>query len=101
MNPYLPYLYCVPGIISIMSAFPKKRFVRIVFIASAAGIYWLLLLKYVSWAYTHPFNPDDGAAHAFSAVFGGLIGLLLLVLPLHFGTRFVVWSYRRKVNKNV
>lgn len=101
MNPYMPYLYCIPGFIAIMSAFPKRRILRILFIIIAAGIYWAILPKYVSWAYTHPFNPNDGAALSFAALFGWLVGLIILILPLHFGTRLIIWGYTKKINKTV
>jgi hypothetical protein len=99
MNPFTPYLYGIPGLISIVSAIPKHRKVRVMLIIIANAIYWMILPKSVQWAYTHPFNPNDGAALSFSALFGGLIGLITLVLPLHFGTKFMMWILRKTLRK--
>ena len=65
----------------------------------ATAIYWIILPKSVQWAYTHPFNPNDGAALSFSALFGGLIGLITLVLPLHFVTKFIMWILKKRISR--
>lgn len=100
MNPYALYLYALPGVLAIASAFPQKRLVRFLLLVSAAGIYWLVLPNYVDWGYTHPFEPNDGAARSFALLFGGLIGLIVFVLPLHLGSMLLIWLYKKRIKKH-
>ena len=99
MNPFTLYLYGIPSLVAIVSAIPTHRNVRVILIIIATAIYWIILPKSVQWAYTHPFNPNDGAALSFSALFGGLIGLITLVLPLHFVTRFMMWILKKQISR--
>jgi hypothetical protein len=65
------------------------------------AIHWMLLPKSVQWAYTHPFNPNDVAALSFSALFGGSIGLITLILPLHFETKFMIWILKKRISNKI
>jgi len=100
MNPYSLYLYSIPSFFAVISAFPKHRVSRLIFILIATGIYWYILPKYVDWAYTHPFNPNDGGPRAFSALFGWLVGLVTLILPIHFGIVFAKWGIKKITTLN-
>jgi len=99
MNPYSLYLYSIPSFFAVISTFPKHRVSRLIFILIAAGIYWYILPKYVDWAYTHPLNPNDGGPRSFSALFGWLVGLVTLILPIHFGIVFGKWGMKKIITK--
>ncbi len=99
MNPYGPYLHGIPGLIAVFAAFPKRRMARLVLLSVAAGIYWLILPRFVDWAYTHPFNASDGGPRAFVAMFGWLIGLVTLILPIYLAIRFSMWSLKKVRNR--
>jgi hypothetical protein len=95
MNPYAPYLFCIPSVIAVIAVFPRKRIARWSLLAAAAGIYWCILPRFVTWAYAHPFDPNDGGPKAFSAVFGWLIGLITLILPIYLSAISVRWVISR------
>jgi len=91
MNPYFYYLYLIPGSISLFGAFLTNKKYRIFSILISTIVFWYLLQKSVDWAYTHPeIDPNDGAARSFAALFGWLIGLLTIILPVHVIVRFVL-----------
>jgi len=54
---------------------------RIYILLSAAFVCWLLEIHLVDWAYTHPFDPNDGGPRAFAAIFGWLAALIYPILP--------------------
>jgi len=95
MNTYNLYLYLIPCGIAVAGAFPKDKKIRILCLVIATAVYWYFLQKSVDWAYTHPFNPNDGGARSFSAVLGWLIGLVTIILPSH----FVSWFLVKRFNK--
>jgi len=54
---------------------------RLYILLSAAFVCWLLEIHYVDWAYTHPFNPNDGGPRAFVALFGWVAALIYPIVP--------------------
>lgn len=80
MNPFSILLFGLPALLAITALALKKRWQVLLNLLAATLIYWYLLPKYVHWNYTHPFNPNDGAALTFAALFGWLFGLIYTTL---------------------
>ena len=96
MNPYTLPLYLIPALMTFIGALAEKRITQVICIVMATCVFWLLLQGSVDWAYTHPFNPDDGAARSFAILFGWFYGLLIVILPTYFITRFSKKRLNRK-----
>ena len=99
MNPYIHYLYLIPGSIAVVGAFLTKKKLRLISVLISAILFWYLLQKSVDWAYTYPeIEPNDGGLRTIAAVFGWLIGLFTVILPIHVIVRFAVKKFS-KTNK--
>lgn len=86
MNPYKPFLYIVPIIFSILAGLSKTKKIQLCFVGIATLFYWGILQFYVEYSYNHPFNPNDGGPKTFALLFGWLLGLCLLILPIYYCT---------------
>ncbi len=82
----------VPSLISCFATWMPRRVIRLCFLLMAAIIFEVFLLFYVDWAYTHSFNASDGAARSFALLFGWLIGLVIIVIPVYWLTKLLKWA---------
>jgi hypothetical protein len=98
MNPYFHNLYLIPGCIAFLSAFLTNKIIRFISIIISTIVFWYLLQKSVDWAYTHPeIEPNDGGPRSFAALFGWLIGLITVILPIHFIARFMLKKVKKRI----
>ena len=70
---------------------------QVLVLLGAAVLFQSFIVRYVVWAYAHPFNPTDGAAVAFAAMFGWVAGLVWPILPLYTVTRLIRWVIRASI----
>jgi len=89
MNPYTAWLYVPAVTLAVIAIFPRRRIIRFSILAVAAIGYWIVIPMYVDWAYTHPFDPDDGGPRTFASLFGWLAGLVSLILPIYLAGRLI------------
>ena len=71
---------------------------RIYILAVGACVSWFLHMRSVEWAYSHPFNPNDGGPLVMVALLGWLVALVWPILPALFAVllvRFVIGRLRR------
>jgi len=68
---------------------------RLYIIALGAFSSWFLEIHAVDWAYSHPFNPDDGAAFSMAAMFGWLPSIVWPILPTLLVVGAIRIFYRR------
>jgi hypothetical protein len=85
-NPYdLPWLLAGigSGVLagSLNRAFPLRPAAQLLIVAIGALLCWRIALQSVDWAYSHPFNPNDGGAKSFVYLFGWIVGIIVLILP--------------------
>lgn len=85
-NPYdLPWLLVGigSGVLagSLKPAFPLRPAAQLLIVAVGTFLCWLIALESVDWAYSHPFNPNDGGAKSFVYLFGWIFGFIVLILP--------------------
>jgi len=95
MNPYLIPLYGVPALITIAASLSKNKFLRWGLLALAIIIFWGILQFCVIWAYTHPFNSDDGGPRTFALFFGWVFGLIAVIIPTYSISKGIQWLVRR------
>lgn len=100
MNPYKVWLLLVPALISCFATWIPRRWIRLCCLLIAAIIYEVFLLFYVDWAYTQTFNASDGAARSFASLFGWLIGLVVIVIPVYWVTKLIKWGLRHIKKKS-
>ena len=87
MNPFTLPLYII-GISSgaISALLPNKikysKIIKVIVMLIGASICWVLQIESVEWAYSHPFNPNDGGAKTFVSLFGGIANLIWPILPV-------------------
>ena len=85
-NPYQPPLLVV-GLLSgvVAGLIPERTYTtwlnRIYILGLGASVSWFLQISSVDWAYSHPFNPNDGAAKAMVSLLGWLFALIWPILP--------------------
>jgi hypothetical protein len=96
MNPYTIVMVGIPIILSIIASLSKRRLIKWILLIFATAIYWILLVQYVDWSYTHPFNPDDGGPRSMAATFGWLIGIVIVIIPTYFITKVIKWFWYKK-----
>ena len=75
---------------------PLRWLNRIYILLSASCGCCLLFMFYTDWAYTHPFNPNDGAPRVFTGLFGWAAALAYPILPTFFAVSFVRLIYGRR-----
>jgi hypothetical protein len=68
---------------------------RLYIIALGASVSWYLRMHATDWAYSHPFNPNDGAALTMVALLGWLMALIWPILPTLFGVLAIRFLYGR------
>jgi hypothetical protein len=96
MNPFAIYMIGIPIVLSAIASILKRRIAKWILLVMATSTYWVLLVQYVDWSYTHPFNPNDGGPRAFSAVFGWLIGVVTVILPTYLISKFLQCFWHKK-----
>lgn len=67
-----------------------------VFLLLAILTYWGILQLSVQWAYSHPFNPDDGGPKVFALLFGWAFGLVIVVIPTYWLSKGIQWLVKKK-----
>ncbi len=87
MNPYLIPLIAVPAGITLFASFLKRKWIRRILLLVAAAAFWAIRLPHVDWAYSHPFNPNDGGPKMLALFFGWAYGLILVVMPVYWISR--------------
>lgn len=95
VNPYTIPLMVVPAAITIYAAFVPRRWVRISLLLAATVVFWFVLPLHVHWTYSHPFDPNDGGPKAFALVFGWVVGLVFVVIPVYVVSRATRWIGQR------
>lgn len=95
MNPYAIPLYAAPALITIAASLLKNRLWKWILLFLAILAYWGLLQPYVQWAYSHPFNPNDGGPKVFALLFGWAYGLILVVIPTYWISKGVQWLAKK------
>jgi zinc transporter ZupT len=83
MNPYTIPLFAIPAGITIAASLLKNKAWKWILLLLATFIFWGLLQPSVHWAYTHPFNPNDGGPKTFAFLFGWAYGLIIIVVPTY------------------
>ena len=68
---------------------------QLLLLSCAAIIFHIFIVRYVYWAYEHPFNPSDGGPKVFASLFGWLAGLFWPILPFYGVTCLVRWFFTR------
>jgi hypothetical protein len=99
-NPYeLPLL--VIGLLTgaIAGLIPGRTYTawlnRLYILGLGACVSWFLQTHLVDWAYTHPFNPNDGAPRVMAALGGWLVALTWPILPVFASVLAVRWVFAR------
>jgi len=87
-NPYSPYLYGISGMLAVTAGFINRGYLRVILLFVGTISYWYFLQPFVDWAYTNPFNPDDGGPRTFALLFGWAFGLLFFMIPIFGITHF-------------
>ena len=99
-NPYSTPIFVI-GLVSgvVAGLIPGRSYVRwlnrIYIIALGACASWFLQVPAVKWAYSHPFNPDDGGPLTMAALLGWLAALIWPILPTFFAVVAIRFFYRR------
>jgi len=99
MNPYSIFLFGLPAILVIAALFRQKQWQIWLLLIAAILVYWYVLPKYTLWSYQNPFNPNDGAALTFAALFGWLYGLIYTLILYAFGRLIKYGFYRYRLSK--
>ena len=60
---------------------PIRWLNRIYILLSGAFLAWGLEIYFVDWAYTHPFDPNDGGPRTVVALLGWIVALINPILP--------------------
>lgn len=75
---------------------------QLLIVALGAFLCWRIALQSVDWAYSHPFNPNDGGAKAFVYLFGWVVGIVVLIVPSFAFTSLVrVVITRLRARRNI
>ena len=95
MNPLMLPLVAVPAAITIYASIVKRRWARLGLLLVATVIFWVILQLAVDWAFSHPFDPNDGGPRAFAFLFGWLFGLVLVITPVYWTSKGIQWIRSR------
>ena len=95
MNPFMLPLVAVPAAITIYASIVKRRWARLGLLLVATVIFWVILQLAVDWAFSHPFDPNDGGPRAFAFLFGWLFGLVLVITPVYWTSKGIQWIRSR------
>jgi hypothetical protein len=96
MNPYFIPLYAAPMLITTTASLLNNKLWKWVFLLLAILTYWGILQLSVQWAYSHPFNPDDGGPKVFALLFGWAFGLVIVVIPTYWLSKGIQWLVKKK-----
>lgn len=91
MNPFMIPLVVVPAAITIYASIVKRRWARFSLLFVATAAFWVFLQLAVDWAFSHPFDPNDGGPRAFAFLFGWLFGLVLIITPVYWTSKGIQW----------
>ena len=95
MNPFMLPLVVVPAAITVYASFVKRRWARLGWLLVATAVFWVILQLAVDWAFSHPFDPNDGGPRAFAFLFGWLFGLVLVITPVYWISKGIQWIRSR------
>lgn len=98
MNPYSIPLFAIPALITVAASLSKKRLSKWGLLLLAVITFWGILQPSVYWAFTHPFNPNDGGPKTFALLFGWAYGLILVVVPTYWISKGVQWIAKKNRN---
>ncbi len=96
MNPYLITMIGIPALLSGSASFIKKPIIKWILLVIATVVFWAILQKYVDWAYTHPFNPNDGGPRTFAYLFGWVYGLIIVIIPTYWISKVIQWLVKKR-----
>ena len=96
MNPFEIPLVVLPAVITIYASFVRRRWVRLSLLLVATVVFWVMLQLTVDWAYSHPFDPDDGGPRTFAFLLGWLLGLVLVITPVYWTSKGIQWIWSRR-----
>ena len=100
LNPYSIPQFLLSALLALAASFQPRRSWKWLLLFSAVLTFWAFLQPAVHWAYSHPFNPSDGAAKASALLFGWAVGLIGVVLPVYWISRGAqALAQKRKRNK--
>jgi len=99
-NPYQTPIYALGLLAGIVAGLipgnhPVRWLNRLYVMLSASCGCWLLFMLYTDWAYTHPFDPNDGGPRVFSALLGWAAALAYPIVPAFFLVSLVRLIYGR------
>jgi len=100
MNPYSIPLIIVPLGITVAASLTRKKLWKWSLLLFAVAVFWGILQPSVDWAFSHPFNPNDGAPKTFAFLFGWVYGLVLVIIPTYWISRGIQCIFRKKNRKN-
>lgn len=83
MNPYSIPQFLLTALLALAASFQSRRLWKWLLLLSAVLTFWAFLQPAVHWAFSHPFNPNDGAAKVSALLFGWAVGLVAVVLPVY------------------
>ena len=83
-------------LITIAASLLKNGLWKWMLLLLAILTYWGFLQPFVQWAYSHPFNPNDGGPKVFALLFGWAYGLILVVIPTYWISKGIQWLVRKK-----
>jgi hypothetical protein len=99
-NPYWLPTYLPAAALAVLAGLlpfrPRLYFLsQLLLLSCAAVTFHIFVIRYVVWAYEHPFNPTDSGPRTFAALFGWFFGLVWPILPIYAVTRFLRWLVAR------
>ena len=100
-NPYQNPILALGALAGIIAGLipgnqPIRWLNRLYILLSASCGCWLLFMLCIDWAYTNPFNPNDGGPRIFSALLGWVAALVYPILPTFFAVSVVRLVYARR-----
>ena len=95
MNPYVLPNIAMPVLLTVAASLLNNKLWKWALLLLAVLAFWGLLQPSVHWAYSHPFNPDDGAPKVFALLFGWAYGLILVVIPTYWISKGIQWLAKR------
>ena len=82
---------------SIAASCFRKRVLRYYVLLVATVTFWGILQSRVGWAFSHPFNPNDGGPRTFAFLFGWLFGIVVFVAPSYWASKGIqCWIRKRQ-----
>ena len=95
MNPYVIPEYAIPALLTVAASLLKNKLCKWALLLLAILVFWGILQPSVHWAYSHPFNPNDGGPKTFALLFGWAYGLILVVIPTYWISKGIQWLVRK------